>query len=889
MEINSPEIERAVLGMVLDDASHLDDIESKRFIPELFSENRRTLAECVRSLMDGRQTPDILTVSSWFDRNAPEMFESWGGRPKLLELQTSIPYAETISFSQYIEQLEEFRRRRDLITLSKTIEKLAGDDKEGTLNSINTIQESLFELLTKTGVTQTFFDIDQATDQVMEGLFSRIEQGDGLVGVTTGFRDLDYFLKGFGKGTMNIIAARPAAGKSSAALSFATTAAMDEKIPTVFFSLEMTSAELASRIISSRSKVPFEKMTTVEMSENDWVAISKAKKEYEDSPLYFEENPNIKMVDIFSRCKKIKEKHGYVGMIIIDYIQLMTGSGAQENRQQEVSSISRDLKILAKEFDCPVLALSQLNRKLEERPNKRPLLSDLRESGCVVGSTEILMADGSNRTIQDIFDSKDNMLEVATLNTDTQQYETGIMTHAFDSGVKEVFEVETASGDKITLTGCHKIKTYNGYTRLEDLNIGDMIHTPRDTSQFFEVDNETVDDQELILLAHLIGDGTLGVNNTLRYCTNDKTNGEVVEKAAMATLGSECKWDWNERSNCHQLRIVSPYVPSKVNASPGAQWAKPLGLWGKRSSEKFIPQSIIKTMSLRQVKLFLHHLWATDGSLGGEASWERKKRTNIYYSTTSEKLAYQVKELLLSVGIKALIRISENTGPTIGKVYNSSYNIHVSGKESQLIFLEEIGCHGVRGDSILERIEHVRNLKTNTNIDLYPWEIWADIKADLYSHGTSQREFSRKMDEKHGGSYSLGGNKSGHFRHLTRDRAKTMYDRNIIVEIGLENQLMGNVFWDKIVSIEPKGEQQVFDATVLEHHNFVANGISVHNSLEQDSDNIIFLYRDETYYPATADQGICEFIVAKHRQGKSGTARLAFLPNTVSFHDLALA
>jgi replicative DNA helicase len=211
-----------------------------------------------------------------------------------------------------------------------------------------------------------------------------------MTGVPTGFADLDSLTNGLHPGQMIVIAARPAIGKSTLALDFARAAAIKHGLGTAFFSLEMGRNEITMRLLSAEARVPLHTMRTGQMSDDDWTRLARRMSEVADAPLYIDDSPNMSMMEIRAKCRRLKQRHD-LRMVIIDYLQLMSSPKRVENRQQEVSEMSRSLKLLAKEIDVPVIALSQLNRGPEQRTDKKPLLSDLRESGSIEQDSDVVI------------------------------------------------------------------------------------------------------------------------------------------------------------------------------------------------------------------------------------------------------------------------------------------------------------------------------------------------------------------------------------------------------------------------------------------------------------------------------------------------------------------
>jgi replicative DNA helicase len=222
----------------------------------------------------------------------------------------------------------------------------------------------------------------------LEELF---ERGDTITGLATGYDDLDEVLSGLQPSNLVVVGARPAMGKSAFALGMAAHAALQARRPVLFFSLEMSHLDLTTRLIASEARVDSSRMRNGRLAEADWPKISHAIGRLAEAPLFIDDNPQLTIMEIRAKARRLKAKEGDLGLVVVDYLQLMTGRGSAENRQVEISEISRGLKVLARELECPVVALSQLSRQLEQRADKRPMLSDLRESGAIEQDADVVM------------------------------------------------------------------------------------------------------------------------------------------------------------------------------------------------------------------------------------------------------------------------------------------------------------------------------------------------------------------------------------------------------------------------------------------------------------------------------------------------------------------
>src|SRR5262245_34728095 len=280
-------------------------------------------------------------------------------------------------------------------------------------------------------------------------------------------------------GWHNFVAADVFVHNTSFALGMAAHAALYANQPALVFSLEMGSLELSQRLLCGEARIDSARVRTGRLSEDDWSRISQAIGRLASAPIWIDDNPNLTVMEIRAKARRLKSQVGTLGMVVVDYLQLMTGRTRAENRQVEVSEISRGLKILARELECPVVALSQLSRQLELRSDKRPMLADLRESGCVAGDTKVLRADtGAEVTIRELADSGERDIPVWSLDTDLRMVP-ATMARAFPTGVKDVFELRLGSGRTITASANHPFLTVDGWLRLDELTVGSRIAVPR--------------------------------------------------------------------------------------------------------------------------------------------------------------------------------------------------------------------------------------------------------------------------------------------------------------------------------------------------------------------------------------------------------------------------
>ena len=383
---SSAETEQAVIGSILMDKDEMMNV-ADILVPDDFyqSEYRMIYQAMVQINSEGRPV-DLVTVH--------EQLKSMNVPPEVSSLDFMIEVVNSVATSanakHYAKIVKEKSLLRKVIKVNETImeECYAGHESADAI--LEETEKQLFKLLQSRGAE----DITPIKDVVMEAI-NRIEaaskQSGSVTGVPTGFTDLDYRTAGLQPSDMILIAARPSMGKTAFALNLAAHAACKKHITTAIFSLEMSKVQLVNRFLSMESSVSAQNLRTGNLSETEWEKLVEGASIIGNSGLVIDDTPGISISDLRSKCRKIKLEHDDLGLIIIDYIQLMTSNTRSESRQQEVSEISRSLKALARELNVPVVALSQLSRAVEQRPDHRPMLSDLRESGAIEQDADVVM------------------------------------------------------------------------------------------------------------------------------------------------------------------------------------------------------------------------------------------------------------------------------------------------------------------------------------------------------------------------------------------------------------------------------------------------------------------------------------------------------------------
>ncbi|AKU18582.1 DNA helicase [Luteipulveratus mongoliensis] len=653
---------------------------------------------------------------------------------------------------------------------------------------------------------------------------------------------------------------------STLGLDIARAAAVKHGQAAVIFSLEMSKTEITMRLLSAEAGIQLQHMRKGTMRDEDWTKLAATMGRVSDAPLFIDDSPNMSLMEIRAKCRRLKQNNN-LKLVVIDYLQLMTSGKRVESRQQEVSEFSRALKLLAKEIEVPVIAISQLNRGPEQRTDKRPQMSDLRESGCLTGGSRLLRADtGAEVSIGDLAASGEKDVPVWALD-DSLRYVVRPLTHAFSTGTRPVFKLTLASGKQVRATENHRFLTYDGWQSLGDIRTGERLAVPRHVPAP-EKHEPWEDDHRLVLLAHMIGDGSFVKKQPIRYASIDEQNLTAVAKAALMGFGITAVRDEYAAARVTSLRLRAPFALGHGKRNPIAEWLDGLGLFGLRSHEKFVPEPVFYA-SKRQIALFLTHIWATDGSVTVNKSGQGGR---IYYASTSRRLVDDLSLLLLRFGISTRTRTTRKAG------YRDGYTIDISGLDSQRRFLQEIGVHGDRGVSAARLLSIVRTKEANTNVDTVPVQVWDTVRDVLTEQGMTHREFAAAMGTQFCGSTM--------WKHApSRERLGRV--AQVLDHSELELLAVNDIFWDSVVSVEPDGIEEVYDATVLNCHNFVVNGIAAHNSIEQDADMVILLHREDSFNKESERAGEADVIVAKHRNGPTDTIVLAFQGHYSRFTNMA--
>jgi replicative DNA helicase len=851
---HNEEAEQAVLGAMMLSGEAIAQVADLGLRAEdFYRSGHRAIYDALNDLYARGQPVDVVTAKEELLRGGA--LEAAGGALYLQHLVETV--ATPASAAHYARIVGDHALLRRLIGAAGEILQGAyevpedpewfADQSEGRIYNVSRRHER-----------DQMVTLRELVHQSMEDL-ERIHERTGLVGIPTGFRDLDETLQGLQKGNLVIVAARPGIGKSSLVTNMARNVAVESQVPVALFSLEMSRVEIGMRLLCSEARVQWHKVRAGMVAAEDWGRIVEAAEILDPAPVHIIDTGNATIVDIRAKARRLKSQQG-LGLIIVDYLQLMTSHQRVDNRQQEVAEISRSLKLLAKELEVPIIAVSQLNRDPERRTDKKPQLADLRE--CVTGDTLVTLADGRRREIRELVGTTPEVVAVS---------ESGRVVRAQSDrvwrvGRRSVFEVLLASGRRVRATAKHRLLGATGWVRVGDLRVGDRVAIARRLPQ----PTQTVEwpEARVALLGQLIGDGSYLNNQPLRYTTASEENSALVANAARSEFGCVVR-RYRGRGAWHQLLITgngNRWHPAGVN-----RWLRELGIFGQRSHQKRVPDEAFR-LSNDQVALLLRHLWATDGciSLRKEGT---KGSSGVHFATSSPGLANDVAALLLRLGIVARI----STIPS--ERYRPMYSVAIMGSRDQRRFLRLVRAFGPRAGAAANLEARLKVMPANTNVDTLPVEVWDRVRQAMRDRGISHRAMAAARGTSFGGSAHFAFAPS---RETVRSYAVILRAPDILTEAA------SDLFWDRVVAVVLAGDEDVYDLSVPGPASWLADAVVSHNSgaLEQDSDVVLFIHRDPLSEDAQA-KGTAEIIIAKHRNGPVGKITLTWLEHLTLFRNYA--
>jgi len=844
---HSVEAEQALLGGLLLDAVAWDNIADVVTREDFYRPDHQLIFEAIANLVGEGKPCDVVTVSQELERTGK--LDNAGGLAYLSSVARDTPSAANAR--AYADIVRERSLLRQLIRAGTDIAAAVfNNDGETARALVDRAEQRVFEI-----AEGSFRRREGAVSvrTLLPGVIDQIDEWhnnpDKLRGLPTGFTDFDKITGGLRPGDLVIVAGRPSMGKTTLAVNMAEYAAVHPgtRASVAIFSMEMPSEQVITRMLSSIGGVPLNSLRSGKISDEDWVRITGATSQLSEAKIFVDESPALNPTELRARARRIKREHG-LHLVVVDYLQLMQVPGTKENRATEIGEISRGLKALAKELQVPVIALSQLNRAVEQREHKKPIMSDLRE--CVTGDTLVCLSDGRRVPIESLAGTEP---EVWAIDAE-KKLARARADQVWKVGRRAIFNVQLSSGRSIRATAEHRLLTAAGWATVSALKQDDRLGLARRLPE--PVQPKRWPDHWVVLLAHLVGDGSYPEHQPLRYTTASEENSAAVRSAA-EMFG--CRVTRNQSvGDRHQLIISgngNRWSPLGVS-----KWLKDLGLFGERSHQKHLPAEVF-SLSNSQIALLLRHLWATDGTIAVRNTPARSGHA-VGFTTCSRRLADDVGALLLRLGI-----VSRTQTAKLGH-YRPVYMVCVDGPESQRTFLQEVGAFGPRCAPAAELLEALDEMRAHSNADTLPLEAAAAVHAEMSTHGLSSRTMARVV----GTTVT-----SAHLKFSPRGMQPASYPARGDSS-GREPLATADVCWDRVLAITPAGEEDVFDLTVPGPACWLADGVVSHNSgaIEQEADMILLIYREEVYDRNTTKKGIAEIDLVKHRNGEIGTFLLTF-------------
>jgi len=509
------EAEQSILGGVLLDNEAIYKVLENLTEEDFYKPSHQKIFRALIALSEKGEPADLVTLTQQLKEMGT--LNEVGGSSYLATLINVVPTAANVPY--YSKIVHEKAVLRKLISVASEIIRGGYEDTANLEEFLDMAERSIFDISNrryKEGFTP-IRDIVKSSFKVIEHLY---EKKETITGVPSGFDEIDKLTSGWQNSDLIVIAGRPSMGKTSLVLNMAQHSAIEAKIPTAYFSLEMSKEQLVMRMLTSTAKVDSSRLRSGRLFENDWPKLTKAAGQLSEAPIFIDDSPSISVLEIRAKCRRLKVEH-QVGLVVIDYLQLMRGQTRSESREKEISEISRGLKGLAKELSVPVIALSQLNRAVENRNDKRPIMADLRE--CVTGETLVVLKNGQRVPIKELVNSTPEVLAVSPQGK--------IVSARSDKiwcvGKRPVYKIYLASGRTLRATDKHRLLGATGWIRVMNLAQGDRLALAREIPE----PENTVQwsNQRVALLGHLIGDGIPDDNKLREYAANDLFWDQVVE------------------------------------------------------------------------------------------------------------------------------------------------------------------------------------------------------------------------------------------------------------------------------------------------------------------------------------------------------------------------
>ena len=837
------DLEESVLGTILSYHNSIYDI-ADLFTPDAFYTNEhQIIAQAILTLFDANKKIDLLVVTEELRRL--KQLDEVGGPLYVTQLLSKGVVAShilqhyQIVFQKYIQ--------REIIRDTSEKQAMAFDESIDLDELIEGLNKGVDDINEKVAGKKQASHISSLVKKSREALKKREQaaKNNKITGIKGPLIELDKLTQGFQPGVYTI-AARPGQGKTAVSLSIGKSAAVDGH-PCCFYSLEMDAVRLADRLIMGEADIPENNFRTGYMAVKDWIEFDKATERLSKLPIYIDDNPIVGTRYIKSHARTM-QKRGLCDIIIIDYLQLADmDSYGKDNREREVAKTMREFKIISKQLQIPVIVLSQLNRVIEGR-DKRPNLTNLRE--CLSVETTLIYTKNS------IENNSNSLNKILSLDK--------IKIKAMDSinVPKEkniVYRLKTAMGRFIDCTLDHPILTSDGYKKLRDITTDDAVALACDWE--FEGGNYI---EESRFIGWMIGNGYSNgyASPELTFNKNDT----VVIKDCLEFMSRRFGYNTPKYHRHWSDSVVQlTFTFQKFGDNPVKTWLREYDLWGKTAKDKVIPDWFLEKADRKSVIELIQGLYETDGSIA-----IGKGKGVIQYSTSSLLLSQQLIFLLAKLGIIANLC----DGFTSKKATTPNYKIVIQSSDFIRKFIDVINLRGLKA-------EKITRLNVNNMVSKYGNRLGKNTCIEIHSilRNNGLKKYRLSI---HKGSRS---SKSEIIKLLKIPECSKILNKYSWL-------ISDHIYWDSIDSINIMGETAIFDRTVPKTHNFIANGIIVHNSgaIEQDSDCVIFIHRP-SYYGIDKDrdgnlwEGVGLLIVAKNREGPIADVRFSHNPSITKIKD----
>lgn len=852
------EVEQGVLGSILIDPEMVGAVAEFLQADDFYRDAHRTIYEAILELYSRREPADFLTICDVLERH--EKLAAVGGASYITSLINQVPTSgNAVTYSRIVERMAVLRR---LIHAAGQIAALAYEAPDDVGPVVERAEQVIFAISQRASSLGNDATLAQLLSSYQMKLDQLIAQRGGLVGVPSGFTALDRLTGGFRKSDLIVLAARPSVGKTSCALSIAHQAAVQFGQRIGIFSLEMSLDQLVERLLAMESGINLQRINTGNIENEEWDRLVQAMGALSELTIRVDGTSVLSPLQMRSRARRWVQEEG-IDLVIVDYMQLLQPADTTPqkiaNRVLVIDEISRNLKLLARELNIPILVLAQLSRAVEARLSKVPLLSDLRE--CVIGSTRLIDAKtGKWKPIAEI-QPGDEVLGVG----EGQKVGRFVVEKVWSTGKKPVSRLTTHTGRQIIATANHPLLTVSGWKPLEELRPHERIATALCLPEHGQELPERAD--LCRFLGYMVGDGTYQKHRDVGFISSDPETFEDAVTIALTHFPDITPRSRRCRGNAQEIYFSGLHANGygKPHGNSLREWMRSLKIFGQRDATKHVPEWVFEAGHIGACEFLAGYL-SSDGCVKRKMG-SRQSDWAIQFDTVSRQLANDIQALLLRIGVIA----SVNDGYTSSKATQPIYRVAVATSAHNLRrFAEQVHPHGRKGRLLREMMESLPQNQRRPGVFALPLEVSAYLARCVGGQAPSVTTWQWAQGK----------------RQVSRDTVAHWADKlaNPILAEWAESDLL----WESIRSIEPVGEEEVFDICVPGCANFLANGIVAHNSggIENNADIVMFIYRDEVYHPNTERKGFADLIVAKHRNGPVGQVVLRFEPETTRFRDV---